>query len=180
MWVNNNVKQLIKDRQKLFNISKVSKSKVDWNNFKEKRNLIVKEIREAKISYYGEKIDKSKRDSKKMWKIMKEVLNKSNGDELPDQLRLNDVIIKGDEEIANKFNDYFIDSIKEIVSNIQRRDTIIHEAKYTVKVIDTFQLISTETFNKIILILSNKKETSEGISTDILKIVNESRGENYI
>lgn len=96
---------------------------------------------------------------------------------IPDKLSIKNRIIEGDVEIANDLNKYFVDSVKESVGIMKPIGKNSDERKYTDEKFNSFQLISADNFNKIIKDLPNKKGTSEGTSTEIIKLVNESIGD---
>ncbi|CAD6224365.1 GSCOCG00011771001-RA-CDS, partial [Cotesia congregata] len=74
-----------------------------------------KSIRKNKREYYENVIDSNKQNSKEMWKKLKEL----TGDKKQKSLNLKEIkynsdIISDNLTIANKLNDYFIESINEL------------------------------------------------------------------
>ena len=73
---------------------------------------------------------------------------------------------------ANNFNRYFVNSIKSIIDNIETNE---NENNYCTSdiwcenVLESFELIDSKKLRTIVFSLSNKMGTDEGISTDILK-----------
>lgn len=170
-WFNNNIKENIKERQKLFQIAMINKTDANWLMYTQQRNKTTAEIRIAKKNYYEQEIDKNQRDSKKMWKTLKNVLCKTNNDVLPQEIIFNDKIIDNDNGIANAFNEYFVKSVNDIIRDINSREIDLDMTKETEHKFEKFKLISINTLNKLVNELPKKKGTSEGISSDILKLV---------
>lgn len=74
-------------------------------------------------------------------------------------------------DIANRFNDFFLQSIEEIVSDEEK--TI--NAKKQIEIergiqINQFKEVTYKEVDKIIRNLENKKGTDEGITTNVLKM----------
>lgn len=98
------------------------------------------------------------------------VKNQNNNDVIFGNMRLRE-----NQQIANKFNEYFVNSIYEIRNSIvSDRDTEFNCDIDTQVNIDKFQKITAHELRYIMKNMNkNKKGTSEGISTKILqKVVN--------
>ena len=81
------------------------------------RNEISKEIQEAKQSTYESKIEKGKDDPKSIWEIFKEFgasCKKGDGNDCL-QIKAGDSVISNDFDLAENFNDYFIN----VASNLK-------------------------------------------------------------
>lgn len=106
------------------------------------------------------------------------------GTERKDNLR-NEITFNGKRstkeiEIAKRFNDFFINSIEEIVTN---EDKVINTESeiYIEKDIQLryFKAAIPEDYQKIIKNFKNKKGTEEGITTKIKTGMGKYRRENY-
>jgi len=60
----------------LYKIAKKTKDDIYWNEFKKIRNKLTKFIKQKKREYNNSTIDKSKKDSKKLWKHLKQIVSK--------------------------------------------------------------------------------------------------------
>jgi len=109
---------------KLVRENKEGEEKEDeaWNDYKTARNKYTSTLRTEKKMYFEEKVDMCKGDSNVMWKTLKvltdtdgksstKVLSDVEFENLPEELPLPD-----------KFNDFFINSIKELQTSIEDRD----------------------------------------------------------
>ena len=67
-WITSKIKSLINTRDKLKRKAVISKSEVDWINYKTARNQVNIELRNAKQNYYSTKIAGQKCNPKKAWK----------------------------------------------------------------------------------------------------------------
>uniref|UniRef100_A0A6V7JMU5 Reverse transcriptase domain-containing protein n=1 Tax=Bracon brevicornis TaxID=1563983 RepID=A0A6V7JMU5_9HYME len=80
-------------------------------------------------------------------------------------------MIEEENDIANEFSKYFIESVREIVDSIERKNVDLNEDNYTNEKFDSFQMVTNEIRKQIITDLAHKSGTKEGISSDIKKIV---------
>ena len=63
-------------------------------------------LKQRKRTYYNSKLANSN-NSKESWQTMNELLNRKSKTTKINRIIINDKAIVGDEEIANKFNEYF-------------------------------------------------------------------------
>ena len=77
-------------------------------NFKRYREILRNSIKRAKMLYYKKTFNLYQNDVKKTWALIKETLQQKKKQELPTEFIWNDRIITDLDEIANKFNTYFI------------------------------------------------------------------------
>ena len=85
-------------------------SELKHTNYKRYRNTLTKTIRIAKQEYYTKKINDNKKDSKKLWHTLNEVLGRTKKkSNISSSFVINDGCIVNDpSEIANEFNQYFV------------------------------------------------------------------------
>lgn len=110
-WVTSDVLDKIKQRDNL-------KHQCRFDEYKTLRNEISNLIQERKRSTYESKIEEGKDDPKSIWKIFKEFGASSKKDNDNDilEIKLGDTVISNDFDLAENFNDYFINvasSLKE-------------------------------------------------------------------
>ena len=89
------------------------------NEFKSCRATLRKSIREAKRSYYARIFDIYKHDIKKTWAVINEDLSHRSKRELHDTFVVDNRIITDSDEIAEKFNEYFINIGYNLSEKIQ-------------------------------------------------------------
>ncbi|KAL3269734.1 hypothetical protein HHI36_008794 [Cryptolaemus montrouzieri] len=110
-WFDAEVKLVQKQRKEYYKIFKFTEK--DFEKYKLKRNLVVGLIGKNEREFYENEIDKNKGESKKMWKTLKELVNK--GQKSVD-FSLLDLQIQGGAIEDSEF--LFADSIKQPVSSI--------------------------------------------------------------
>lgn len=116
-WITKEVRRQSEERDKVYKIAKCTNTLDDWDRYKEQRNRTVQVIRKNKKEYYEQNIDKRKSNPTEMWKTIKELIG--NKKKIINA-GMEEIIFKGkqytDEEIiADKFKEFFLRSIEEIV-----------------------------------------------------------------
>lgn len=129
-------------------------------------------IRKNKKEYYEQNIDKRKTNPIEMWKTIKELIgNKKSTNAGTKEINFKDKQYKDEKTIANEFNEFFIQSIEEIIGD--EEDTERAEDRIEIKggeELSQFEEITYRELDKIIRNLEDKKGTDEGITTRILKM----------
>lgn len=87
--------------------------------FKKYRNRLNQIIRTAKINYYHYKFEEQKNNIKETWKLIKTLLNKQKSSSETSRFIYNNTIITDKKEIADKFNEYFINIGPNLSKKIQ-------------------------------------------------------------
>lgn len=99
--------------------------------YKIERNAVVKLIKYKKKQYkkykkkqyYENMIDDNKTDSRRIWKTLKEILKGKVSDiKFIDHVDFEGVNTNKEISIADKFNEYYINSIDNIINNIKQVD----------------------------------------------------------
>ncbi|CAH0563160.1 unnamed protein product [Brassicogethes aeneus] len=142
LWLTDNIKFLIKLRDKAKIKFKKTKLGSDWEYFKQLRNFTAIALRNKKRAYFNFKLNN--KNPKVLWKELKNLNIKSNKNNiLPDHLRY-----------VNLINNFFINSVP--VSNVNNDDLINYYLGNTFQNISaefSFSLVSQteilETINKI-------------------------------
>lgn len=112
-WFNAELRDLQKDRDRLYKIAKLSSAENDWRNYKNTRNYYCNLIKLRKNSYYEAKIQENHGDSKNMWKLIKGIIKHDTKDTIK-KVIFEDVESTDADEISQKFNEYFVNSITAI------------------------------------------------------------------
>jgi hypothetical protein len=121
-WINQEIKQLINEKQRIWNMLKRNRNNVEWRNkFKQLRNKLTTVIRQRKRQYYFTRFIDIIKDNRKSWALVNEIINKKKRKTVFDVLREN-FKINNDEDtmqLAETFNKKFGDSISTIRSSHQ-------------------------------------------------------------
>lgn len=93
---------------------------VHENTYKEYLSVYNRTIKAAKKHYYEMKFELTKSDMKQTWNNINEVLNRtSNKTELPSKFHYGDKTLVDNIDIANGFNQYFVDVGQALASKIK-------------------------------------------------------------
>ena len=75
---------------------------------KEYKKILDKVKRNSRMNNIKERIEINKNNSKEIWKIIYENVNRKNSkEELSDRFKINDEIVEDEKKIANEFNEFF-------------------------------------------------------------------------
>ena len=79
------------------------------NGYKQKRNRIISDLRNAEITYYSNELDLHKNDIKRKWKLLKTIIGK-NTTNTKNKINfyINNTVITDSQMIADEFNNFFI------------------------------------------------------------------------
>ena len=109
-WITSKLKKAMKGRNGLYRDAKKKDTEAAWKKYKEERNKVIDDIREAKklhIEKTEQKInDAATCNDKLWWKLVKDVLNKQRKANSP-PLEKADGYATSSEEKANLFNEHF-------------------------------------------------------------------------
>ena len=171
-WITSEIKNLINKRDKLKRKAIISKSEIDWINYKTSRNQINIELRNAKQNYYSTKIAGQKCNPKKAWKSINNLLGKQTKQTVVNELNMGESTLNDPQDIAEGFNEYFSNIGPDLASKI---DTSSCNFKaYVKKATSEFAAFQPTTVNDIIHLLcglsTNKATGIDKISCKIIKI----------
>lgn len=119
--VNEKVLNAIKQREESYKIYKSTNNQNDWEQYKLKRNKVVDVVRTEKCSFFVSKIDVCRGDSKMMWKSLKKIVSSKNR-EVVSEVMFGTQLLKDMNDIVEGFNEFYINSVNEIVNGIPVND----------------------------------------------------------
>ena len=166
-WFTDDIKDAIKERDKL-------KYSHKWSEYKIKRNQVTHLIKKHKKEFYNNAVKENK-SIKYLWKNIKSLTSSCDSLKLPAHLQHKGQTLTNPEDILNAFNDHFI-NVSNIVSKTQYNHSYNADLKssldnklgskyFEIKYISTFEV------KKIIDKLDvNKAAGIDGISAKILKL----------
>ena len=185
-WFNETVKNAVKRRNQAYSRFIYTDAVGDWKEYKRARNDAVQIIETEKRRYFERKIDDNKKNSTLLWKTLKTLIKSKGRDSCP-QVKVGSKIFDDPCEIAEKFNEFFIESITEITSGIgdgnggNSESTPITVTGYW----QNFDLPDLQMLKKIVFNMDNKgspddinvkflKEHFQEIGETVLQLLNES------
>ena len=125
-WITRAIKRYITRKHKLYGrVVKSNYNKDCLAKYKKYRNILTTVLRTAKQMYYNNQFERDKKDSKKTWKHINELLNKKcsvQNDMKVEELVRNksndeNVKVTSSNDIANTFNDFFV----QVGENLAKR-----------------------------------------------------------
>lgn len=117
-WITSGLIKSIKIRDELFQRYKNTKNLDLYQRYKNYRNKINSLISKTKASYYKAKINENPKDGKLLWKMINDSLNKTSQADPIKSLKVNDNNLTSEKQIANEFNDYYINIAEKMANNI--------------------------------------------------------------
>ena len=97
--------------------------------YKAYKNLITNLSRRSKESHFKNLLEQNKRNSFKIWKIIKEVINiNSHYRFSPNCLKIKDALVTDKDKIANEFNNFFNSIASKIDSKIVKTESKFHDS----------------------------------------------------
>ncbi|XP_014295103.1 uncharacterized protein LOC106693171 [Microplitis demolitor] len=165
-WIDINILNLIKERNRAFKKAKITKNINDIESYKMLRNNVVRQMKNNKFNFYKKEIDGNKHNSKKMWKTLKQLTgDKRCSYSIINEIKFGDKIVTDHKDIANKLNEK---NSNEINGRIRIGTDCL---KNDVNVWDKFDQVQYETVDKLIKNLDCKKGRNNDINADILKLI---------
>ena len=144
----------------------------DWFNYKQTRNKVNIELRNAKKDYYSLKIAGQKHNPKQVWKTVNNLLGKQNKQTVVNELDIEGEILTNPQDIAEGFNDYF----SKIGPNLARKigTSNCNFENYIKKTKSGFAAFQSNTIRNVCHLLSgfssNKATGTDKIFCKIMKI----------
>ena len=116
-WLSQATLDLMKERDQLQKLAAETGSREDWKKFKCLRNQINNRLKFEEQKWQKFKLDECGTNSKLVWKNVKGILNwQTSG--APSQLFYKGSLIQKPQEVAAAQNDFFLDKIEKIITNM--------------------------------------------------------------
>ena len=136
-------------------------------------NYWKKTIREAKKNYYENQFQSYKSDIRKTWGIISEILSKKHRNKSSiKSIVIDGKTIKGSQQIAEKFNDFFLNIGTNLAASLETNTSKTHRSYLNSNILTSFgfNLVDEDHINKIMKSLKNKTSSDhDGISIKLLK-----------
>ncbi|XP_053596013.1 uncharacterized protein LOC128667989 [Microplitis demolitor] len=169
-WITKDLIEKIKERDRLFFVSKKFGREDDIIKYKRLRNYIVNELRKCKREHNDNNIDANKNNGKILWRELKELIGSKKAQSTVENIECDNKILDDNLVISNKFNHYFVDSINKIVNEIgfnQLKD-VVNDNSNNQKW-NSFDRVYVNDLDKIIQSLDNRKGSNNDVNSVILK-----------
>jgi len=171
-WLTGDIKGLIQNRDKLKQKAISTNQEEVWEAYKSARNKVNIALRKSKTNYYRERIELQKDSPKEAWKTINSLLGRSTNNTVINELKLNDVVVKSPEKLAETLNNYFVDIGPSLSNDIDNAGVSFENyVKTPTTNLFKFSTVSNETVLKLLCGLSTSKATGlDKISSKVLKI----------
>ena len=128
-------------------------------------------MRRAKSAYYRSKVASQNNNPKRAWKTINNLLGRSCNDTVINELRINNDSITSPEEMADAFNEYFVQIGPNLACSLAVSDVTFDQFfSPTQSVMSRFRLASANKVFKLLNGLSRTKATGlDKISSKVLK-----------
>lgn len=169
-WFDMELMNSMKIRDQKFKTFRLTKNITDWEVYRLSRNSTVTMMRMKKKTYYETAVDKNKHDSKIMWKTLKQIVSGKSG-ETYNELEFEDGVCTDLVTTTKKFNEYYINSIQNIVDSIHVNKNVI-DTKVTLNnyKFNDFAIVDESVLKDVLFSLPNKSSPDE-IPANILKTI---------
>ena len=118
-WMTKGLVNACKKKHTLYKRFVTNRNAVTEGRYKLYKNKLVGILRVAKKNYYSELLELNKGNTKETWSIIKEVINKKTVNvAVPNVFYRNESTFKGEQNVANGFNDFFANIGTELASKI--------------------------------------------------------------
>ena len=178
-WMTNGIFKSISKKNKLYKKflkNPTHKNETDYKKYKNKLNHVIKT---AKKAYYEKQFVKYKNDTKKTWQTINEVLNRNKTRKnLPDTFlqKSSNNNVTNPQEIANKFNEYFVNIGPQLAKKIPGNDNITYESYLNGNYVDSMFIEPVTEYELQIEINNlneNKSAGHDEVSAKMIKKISE-------
>ena len=174
-WLSDGLKASIKHKNKLYLISLKHPTLYNISKYKQYKNKLISLLKIEEKHFYQSQIVQNKNNLRKVWTIVKEVINKKRITRNSKQFVLNDQVTMDPNVISNGFNNFFV-NVGPILASKIITDGISHRSFLTESLQTSFFLEPTTT-NEIKAVISKLKDGApgrDGILPKHLKCISES------
>ena len=168
-WI---TKGLIKSsKQKLYIKFLKKRNDINENNYKSYKTLFEKIKHNSKKTYYSKLLLKHQNNAKKTWSVMKEIIGKSKYDSssFPRRINIDGTDIYKDNQIANSFNNFFVEIGPKLASTISAGSrsfkTYLNKTNHS---IENSQLTSSELKTAFFALKKDKAAGYDDINSGIV------------
>ena len=167
-WITQGLRESVKTKRLLHKKMEQNPSSENKRIYKKFRNSLTSLMRRTQRDYLEEQLEIA--NSAKKWKIMKDLINKTNSSkDSTSELFIDGSISKDSQDIANAYNDYFIEIGPRLANNIT---SSINPMTYVTANVPNTIFIPHITEHEITAVISSMKHSSPGwdsLPTHILK-----------
>ena len=118
-WFSPDLLKLLKKKNKLYKRYVNNPTPLNHSAYKAHRNTYIYAIRSRKQSFFSDKFSRCSNNIKSTWKVINQLLQRERATtQLPSVFQIDDEPINNPFDIAEKFNDFFVNIGSELSKNI--------------------------------------------------------------
>ena len=155
-WFTNGLKNACRKKNNLYKSWLANKTECAQQKYKKYRNKLSLILRKAEKAYYKNKLNESKNDVKRTWSVINEVIKKGRQcKKYSDFMYRENTKVHNKHDIANMFNDFYINVGPKLASEIDTNNVGIQYDTY---------IKDLEVENSMFITPCNEKEVDNIIS----------------
>ena len=168
-WLTSGLKKSIQMKNNLYYFQKRYPTAENIKRYKQYKTLVKKLLYKSERDHFCSMIENNKSNTKKIWSIIKGVINKNKENQITDSFKIDNIISNDPNIIANHFNNFYINIGPTVSSSF--RDCGISPLSYLKDCDQSIFLYNTDEHevSSIIKNLKNSSPGHDGIQADILK-----------
>ena len=149
-YIDSETRRLIRQRDYLKKKANQTGSKYISQAFQQVKYKVQYRIRNLRACYYRDKIEENKGDIKETWKILKQAIKKDSKGSDIEILKVNDRKVKGNDEIAELFNEHFVSIGEKLAKEIDPVDiSLTQQVKQTESKFRFRKILSIKVFDTL-------------------------------
>ena len=171
-WLSNELKEMIKQKNRLYKKAKQYPSYKREQEYKSLRNVTTKMLDKAEKSYYKNLLEEHKGNVKKFWQITKCILNKHKRSPQQTKFKYNNDLISDGNAVAEQFNNYFVNIGPSIAAKIPHSS--VSPTSYLKNMNLNSLFLTPVTSYELQKLFNNLKESASGWDKFDSKIIKQS------
>lgn len=173
-WMTKGLLQSRNKKMKLHSRWIQTKNPKHHEKYKEYLSIFEKVKKQAISDHYKELYQNNYKDSRKMWQITNNILQRKQKQQGPEVkfLENNGKKITSSKEIANAFNQHFVSIGQKLAEKFEKNNNFLHHMPEANKANFTFKVITKKDFFQTVKSLKNKKSSGyDHISNKLIKFL---------
>ena len=163
-WFTKGLQNACKKKNNLYARYLKTKSTKDLSRYKNYKNKLTSILRNCKKTYFDKILKEQKNNMKGTWKILNEIIRKKKSTTMyPETFTHKNKLFTSDLDIANGFNDFFVNVGPDLASKIEAPDNV-----------DIDKYLSKSCANSMFLTATTEEETSKIVNQFDSKISTDS------
>ena len=172
-WITNNIRAIIKNKNKLHKKFLRCPSVYNEIQFKRERNRLNNIVKQSKKNHYRQQFEQNKNNIRKTWQLIKHLIGVPSKQPISKQFNINGAVINSKADIANSFNDFFVSIGTKLAASIPQSNH--HPRDYLDGNFPNTMFIRPVTSQEISKCISKLKDGSAGHDHILPKVIKYSK-----